>query len=88
MITKDQAEAIEAAANAGISCFWSSDGIDYRIMPSDDSTSLAVLDVRDAIAGHVLTFAVFAVWVEGDDLHMTTANGFKIVLLTEDGEDE
>ena len=87
MISKVQALAIEAASNALISCFWSSEGLDYRIMPSDDSLSLAVLDVR-GMTGHMMTFAVFGVWVEGDDLHISTGSGFEIVLLTEDGEDE
>lgn len=87
MISKVQALAIEAAANALISCFWSSEGLDYRIIPSDDNLSLAVLDVRD-MTGHTMTFAVYAVWVEGDDLHISTGNGFKIVLLTEDGDGE
>lgn len=87
MITVDQAEAIEAAANALISCFWSSDGLDYRLMPSDDNLSLAILDVRD-MTGHTMTFAVPAVWVEGGDLHISTNSGFKLVIITEEGEDE
>lgn len=87
MIIK-QAHAIEACANSQISCFWSLEGIDYRFIPSDDNISLAVLDIRDEIDGHTMTFAVHAVWVDHGHLHMTTGNEFKIVLLTEDGEDE
>lgn len=88
MISKVQALAIEAAANAQISCFWSSEGLDYRLLPlpSDDG-SMATLDVRD-ITGKMMTFEVYAVWVESDNLHISTGSGFKIVLITEDGEGE
>lgn len=89
MITMTQAEAIVSVANTGMTCIWTAEGYTFTVSPADgdEGQAIAYLGVRNP-RNVSLLLTVLGVWIKGDELRISTADGFAVAIPIECEEAE